>query len=370
MLPYWAPARSFGKNKCFLGSPFDPSASLRALRTLRAPRATLIDMKKIVVLLLITIPYFSIAQVKWVNVDSLFSPLPKGIHVYRTTDPLDGKPNIAYYVEADLKNKELHFTVDTTLGRRLKPSEYYLKNNKPLVVVNTTFFSFATNQNLNIVIKDGELLGYNIHTFPGRGKDTLTYRHPLGSAIGISKKREADVAWLYTDSSAKYAIAFEKDPMLIRDSINGHSKFRFAPFLRHAPTGKRRRGVIEKWKMQTAVGGGPVLMHNGDIRITNNEEFRFINNAINDRHPRTAMGYTRDNKLIILMVEGRHPGIAEGATLIQQAQLFKQLGCCEALNLDGGGSSCMLVNGKETIKVSDAGGQRPVPAVFIISYRN
>jgi exopolysaccharide biosynthesis protein len=325
-------------------------------------------MKKILPLFLI-LPFYLNGQVKWVNVDSQFAPLPTGLHVYRTTDPLDGKPNIAYYVEADLKNKNLLFTADTTYRRRLKPSEYYEKNNKPAVVVNTTFFSFATNQNLNVVIKDGELVGYNIHSLPGRGKDTLTYRHTLGSAIGISKKRKADVAWLYTDSSARYPIAFEKDPVILKDSINDHSKFRFAPFLRHAPTGKRKRGVIEKWKMQTAVGGGPVLIHNGDIRITNNDEYKFINNAINDKHPRTAMGYTRDNKLIILVVEGRHPGIAEGATLIQQAQLFRELDCYEALNLDGGGSSCMLVNGKETIKVSDAGGQRPVPAVFIIAVR-
>ena len=81
------------------------------------------------------------------------------------------------------------------------------------------------------------------------------------------------------------------------------------------------------------------------------------------------MGYTKDNKLIILVIEGRHPGIAEGVTLIQEARIFKELGCWEALNLDGGGSSCLLINGKETIKVSDASGQRPVPAVFIIKAR-
>jgi len=39
------------------------------------------------------------------------------------------------------------------------------------------------------------------------------------------------------------------------------------------------------------------------------------------------------------------------------------------LNLDGGGSSCMLVNGKETIKPSDKEGQRAAPAVFIIKKR-
>ena len=66
-----------------------------------------------------------------------------------------------------------------------------------------------------------------------------------------------------------------------------------------------------------------------------------------------------------MVVEGRNPGKAEGVSLRQLAALLKDIGCYEALNLDGGGSSCMLVNGKETIKVSDAG-QRPVPAVFII----
>jgi exopolysaccharide biosynthesis protein len=66
------------------------------------------------------------------------------------------------------------------------------------------------------------------------------------------------------------------------------------------------------------------------------------------------------------VVEGRNPGKAEGATLTQLAEMFRQLGCVEALNLDGGGSSCLLVNGKNTIQPSDKEGQRPVPAVFIV----
>jgi exopolysaccharide biosynthesis protein len=65
-----------------------------------------------------------------------------------------------------------------------------------------------------------------------------------------------------------------------------------------------------------------------------------------------------------LVIEGRNSN-AHGTTLTQEAQIFKDLGCIEALNLDGGGSSCLLINGKETIKVSDKT-QRPVPAVFLI----
>lgn len=317
--------------------------------------------------MVILIAPFCFGQLKWVNVDSLFQPLPSSVHVYKTTDPLDGKPNIAYYLEADLKHKQLDFTVDTTYQRRLTPSKFYEKNNRPLLVVNTTFFSFATNQNLNLVIKNKKLVSYNIHTINGRGKDTFTYRHPLGSAIGISKKRFADVAWLYTDSSKKFAYAAQKSVLPVKDSTG---RFSLNDFLKQlspiAGVTRRDMKMHIRWKMQTAVGGGPVLLQNGEIKITNNEEIKFAGKAINDRHPRTAMGYTRDNKLIILVVEGRNTGKAEGATLTQLAQALKELGCWEALNLDGGGSSCMLVNGKETIRVSDSSGQRPVPAVFII----
>lgn len=318
---------------------------------------------------MIIIAPFSFSQLKWVKVDSLFGNLPSSFHVYRTTGSLDGKPNIAYYAEADLEDKHLEFTTDTTYQRRLKPSQFYEKNDKPLLVVNCTFFSFATNQNLNVIIKNGKLVGYNIHSIEGRGKDTFTYRHPFGSAIGISKKREADVAWLFTDSSLRHAYSSQRVLQPWTDSFPKVNT-RNAWFMKytdklHPQKGDYKR-TFAKWKMQTAVGGGPVLLQNGEIRITNNEELKFTGKAIDDRHPRTAMGYTKDNKLIILVIQGRFPGIAEGATLRQAAQVLKNIGCYEALNLDGGGSSSMLINNIETIKPSDKEGQRQVPAVFIV----
>jgi hypothetical protein len=313
----------------------------------------------------------SFAQVRWVNVDTAFAPLPSTVQVFKSTDSLDEKPSIAYYVKAKLKDKKLNFTDDTTLGRRLTPLQFYDKNEKPLVVVNTTFFSFATNQNLNVVIKDGKMVGYNIHTIPMRGKDTFQYRHPFGSAIGISKKRDADVAWLFTDSTKKYPYALQFPQSASKDSVNVFS-FDYAKYITVLAvgdySGKHRQAFsqLKKWKQKTAIGGGPVLIQNGQIKITNEEELKFTGKAINDKHPRTCMGYTNDGYLIIMVIQGRFPGIAEGATLQQEAKLLLDLGCVEALNLDGGGSSCMLVNGKETIKPSDKGNERPVPAVFLI----
>ncbi len=310
-------------------------------------------------------PVFTFGQLKWQNVDSLYQPLPSSVHVYFTNEPIDTAPFRAYYLIADLKDKKLDFTVDTAHDRRLTPSAFYERNHHPLAVVNCTFFSYETNRSLDAVIKNSELLAYNIHTINGRGKDTFTYRHPFGSALGISKNRRADITWLFTDSARRFAydtrvpVDPKKDSSVL---FRFDSAVLYLSKLGYIVNGK----TLSRWKMKTAVGGGPVLLENGDIKITNNEELKFVGKAIHDKHPRTAMGYTANGKLIILMVEGRN-NIAHGATLTQEAQILKDLGCVKGLNLDGGGSSCLLVNGKTTINVSDSGGQRPVPAVFLIS---
>ena len=310
--------------------------------------------------LLVAAPFFSIAQLKWTKVDSLFQPLPASVHVYYTNDSLDGKPNIAYYVSAELKDKKLDFTTQTGNGKRYTPSQYYEENGKPLLVMNCTFFEFVHNSNQNIVMKDGNMLACQVHSIPGRGKDTLTYRHAFGSAIGIDKKRKADIAWLYTDSSVVYPYASQDVIANFKDSITHPSKQLMLS-----------KGSFKKWKMQTAVGGGPVLVKDGEIQVTNNEELKFGGKAINDKHPRTAMGYTKDGKLIFMVIAGRTPNKYEGATLTQEAQMLKDIGCIEALNLDGGGSSSLLINGKQTIIPSDKEGgkavERAVPAVVIIS---
>ena len=298
------------------------------------------------------------AQLNWQNVDSLFQPLPASVHIFRSVTPIDGKPNVSYYLEAKLKSPELEFTTQTGRGKRYTPAEYYKKDNQPLVVVNGTFFSFADNRNLNMVMRQGVMQAYNVPTIRDK-KDTTKFHYISGSAIGINAKREADVAWLFTDTATRYPFSLLNGPLVAK----GNNPDPEWPEVKRQIKGGGRKKV--KWKMETAIGGGPVLLSQGNVYITNNEEYKFVKGEA-DRHPRTAMGYTKDGRLIILMVEGRNAGIAEGATLQHEAEIMRALGCWEALNLDGGGSSCMLVNGKETIWPSDKGAERPVPGVFMI----
>ena len=84
-----------------------------------------------------------------------------------------------------------------------------------------------------------------------------------------------------------------------------------------------------------------------------------------DREPRTAIGYTQDNYLYLMVVDGRNPGISEGVTMEDMAAIFVSLGCYAAVNVDGGGSSQMLVRtpGTDSFKIHNSpsdGAERPV----------
>ncbi len=295
---------------------------------------------------------FSWAQLNWRRVDSGFGRLPSGLQIYKTTDSLNGRPFVAYCIVANLKDRKLEFTTQVGEGQRYTPSQFYEKEKQPLLVMNGTFFSFATNQNLNAVMRDGKLVAYNQPAMQQKGTDSFYY--PTRSAFGITKHRGADVAWLFTDTAQRWPYAFQERPILAKGTNPDPS---FADL-----------NTLDQWrwwKMQTAIGGGPVLVKDGLVRVTNEAEQMFVNGE-KDLHPRTAMGYTAKRQLIILVVQGRFPGVAEGVTLAEEAKILADLGCVEALNLDGGGSSCVLVNGKETIQPSDKTGQRSVPGVFII----
>ena len=67
---------------------------------------------------------------------------------------------------------------------------------------------------------------------------------------------------------------------------------------------------------------------------------------ISGRNPRTAIGYFEPGHYCFLVVDGRQIGYSRGATLEEMSQIFSELGCRAAFNLDGGGSSMMGFQGR------------------------
>lgn len=92
-----------------------------------------------------------------------------------------------------------------------------------------------------------------------------------------------------------------------------------------------------------AIGGGPVLIQAGAALPTPNP-----------RHPRTAIGYN-EREIVLVTVDGRRPGWSVGVDFAELSAILLDLGCTEALNLDGGGSTTCWVRGEVRNRPSDGG---------------
>ncbi len=102
-------------------------------------------------------------------------------------------------------------------------------------------------------------------------------------------------------------------------------------------------GTNPKWdNVKHIISGGPYLVKDNQIYIDMTAQKL---QSIGGRNPRTAIGYTKDNDLILVAVDGRE-GSSIGLTLTELASFMKSLGCTNAINLDGGGSTVMYVNGQ------------------------
>ena len=129
---------------------------------------------------------------------------------------------------------------------------------------------------------------------------------------------------------------------------------------------KNGSATIETLKAPTAddqevIGGNVILVKNGVM----------VPHADKHRHPRTLVGIdAAKTKLIIMLIDGRKPGVAIGMTYDEEAAEMLRLGCRDAVNLDGGGSSVMAVREAGQLKILNEptdGRERAVGDVLGIS---
>ncbi|MFT5433622.1 MAG: hypothetical protein ACI9OJ_004328 [Myxococcota bacterium] len=99
-----------------------------------------------------------------------------------------------------------------------------------------------------------------------------------------------------------------------------------------------------RWNVEQALAAGPLLIKDGQVTITSDEEV-FFGSSIPDVHPRTAAGVTAEGDLLLLVVDGRQP-ISRGVDLNELATVLLGIGAVQALNLDGGGSSTFVAGGE------------------------
>ena len=134
-----------------------------------------------------------------------------------------------------------------------------------------------------------------------------------------------------------------------------------AAFIRSLSAGETLRvGWSFGWPaIVDAMGGSPILVQAGEIVLGP------CTTSICSINPRTAVGLTRDGRVLLVVIDGRQKS-SVGMTLGQLAQYMRGLGSVQAMNLDGGGSTTLVVRGDVVNRPSDGHERRVAAAIAVI----
>ena len=282
-------------------------------------------------------------KLEWSPIQSLNDELPDGIKIFETINELI--PLKAWYMSVSLKDPNISARVvasDEISGRESVLS--FANDLGACVVVNGGYFRMDLNptKHVGLLKVNGKVLK---RATPSVLRDSLRFYISRG-AFGLNDNGTMDIAWV---SSRNDSLFEWKEP------------FRNVP---HKPVPKPNISTAKFWEFSEALSAGPILFAEGAYHVTSDEEV-FFNTTIPNVHPRTAIGYSSEGELLLLVVDGRQSD-SRGVNLDELAQIMKGIGAVEALNLDGGGSSSIYANGRLLNKPVGGTEQREVMSAIAI----
>lgn len=290
----------------------------------------------------------------WVKQAGLMNDFPVGVEVYRRTAVFQSKTMNAYCVVFDPKSTTIEFKPVLSTTNKTLSTIYSVEPGVKYAAINGGFF--GTNTSYSLVKANNIIHAVNIKSLNRPYNNVSATYFPTRGAFGITSSGAAEIAWIYHVGAGNGTIYHYPNP--------SPNELNSAPSPQ--PSVNFPAGGVE-WNVVNAIGGSPVLMKDNEINISDKEELIDINNTT--ARARSAIGYTSKGNVIIVAVEGNNPAGGEGLNLRELAELMKDMGCVSALNLDGGGSTSMIINGNQTVKPSDTAGERPVISAIIIKKR-
>ena len=280
----------------------------------------------------------------WEIVESTTPNFPAGIKIMKGRNgelPINAWAAIIDPRDPDV---DLNVIVSEDIDRRETLTQFS-QNKKARVVVNGGYFLIdkTPTEHVGLLYVNNRTVAPATKSVLRNNKRYFTAR----GALGFLDDGGIDIAWVTSrnDSLFNFAEPLKNQPEEPVDSFD-FSK-------------------AETWEVDDAIHAGPVLMHDGKIRVTSNEEV-FFGSTIPDIHPRTAAGYRNSGELVLLVVDGRQVD-SRGVDLQELAILMRDLGCVEAINLDGGGSSAMVMDGKLLNRPAGTTSQREVMSAIAVS---
>jgi hypothetical protein len=283
--------------------------------------------------------------ITWTELSSTYN-LPSGVKLFKGTRSF---PSLnCWYLDIDLSKTNLGVKAYLNpVGK--EPLTSFSQRYNTIASINGGFFDLTTGTSYSAVVQPDLLLAKNISTVV---RDSNKTYYLTRAFFGIKDTREMSMDWIYHYGNRPIDIYKYTNPI---PNQQGNP----AP----APTPSNGKPYYE---LITGIGGGPMLVKNSQQRITYYEEvFWGSGVGLTNRDPRTAVGFTSFNHVIMFAADGRQPGISEGLSLTELSQILIELGCVEAMNLDGGGSTTMAVRNTLINNPSD-GSQRSIPSMLAV----
>ena len=287
-------------------------------------------------------------EITWTDITSQ-SDLPEGVQLFsgkRSSPAL----NIWYY-KVDLNQPDIA-VVPYLANNSSETISSFSERKNVYGAINAGYF--GSGSSYSALIQPGDVQAQNVASVTRNGASYPVMR----SLFSLSKENKPAIDWIYHFSSLPEGV-YEFDQPL------GYASSSDNPL----PSPKTQDGS-SMTDLLMGVGGGPTLVKGDSIHLTYFEEIFWGSGVGRDnRDPRSAVGYTKDNQVILLVADGRQNG-SQGVSLPELAQIMIDLGCAEAMNLDGGGSSQMTL-GSTLVNAPEGGSfQRPVATFLAITHRD
>lgn len=341
-----------------------------------------------------------------------------GVEYAEVRREFSGKPVDIDLIRLDLRKVRLdvHHAMDAAIG--LETTSSIAMRHKAIAAINAGFFRLDKSQfagdAAGILMIDGKLLSEPVNDriqilIDNRrdrtnilfGRTTLSLALKIGNETvdlsGINRERRKDDIVIYTPEFGRTTLTGNDgiEIVVARGRVAsismdlGNSVIPADGFvvsasgsLRQALTDAARNStpvsIIRKWDSLPPevakdrseldiTNGVPLLIRNGKIDITWQQEK--TNMAfVETRHPRTAVAKLQDGKFLMLTADGRSEA-SGGLGLQDLAEYMLELGATDAMNLDGGGSTTMFLDGKVVNKPSDKEGERKVSDAILVTLR-
>ena len=270
--------------------------------------------KTISILLFLHIINLAAQNISWTNITSRYN-MPHGVQVFSGED--SSIPLKLKYIDVDLNVNNLELT--PVFSSTPANAKKWADSLGAIAIMNGGYFGGKTSYSavVNTLVEAKNVASVN--------RNGMNYSVARGF-FGINFDGTLAVNWIYHFGNTKEDIYCYTTPIPNSEGVPASAPVRTegTPWL----------------NLAKGMGAGPVLIKNGRIVNTYTEEVFWGSGVSNTAlDPRSSIGYTNDKHVILLVADGRQAGISAGASLPQMASVLYDLGCKEALNCDGGGSS-------------------------------